>query len=180
MESFKLTVLTLLATLVSVSVATPCLGPTVTPRIYTSSDAALATSSVIIIEFTLACKNDVIGINLYAAVNGKTIPAVKTKEGAYQVSLVEEHANLPKGVYEVSIYDEDGFASLRKAQRSTEGGEGGAAKEAAAVEALATVSVSHGGVWKGAPVQSEIVALLLAAFVFYLAHSAKSNLQDSA
>ena len=80
----------------------------------------------------------------------------------------------------MSIYDEDGFASLRKAQRSTEGGEGGAAKEAAAVEALATVSVSHGGVWKGAPVQSEIVALLLAAFVFYLAHSAKSNLQDSA
>lgn len=60
-----------------------------TPRTYTSSDAALATSSVVIVEFTLACKNDVIGINLYAALNGKTIPAVKTKDGGYQVSLVE-------------------------------------------------------------------------------------------
>lgn len=178
MVSNTLTILSVLATLVSFSVATPCLGPTVTPRIYTSSDAALATSSVVIVEFTLACKNDVIGINLYAAVNGKTNPAVRTKDGTYQVSVVEEHANLPKGVYSVSIYDEDGFASLRKAQRSTEGGEGDAA--AAAVEPLATISVNHGGVWKGAPVQSEIVALLLAAFVFYLAHSAKSNLQDAA
>ena len=61
----------------------------VTPRIYTSSEVALATSTVVIVEFTLACKNDVMGINLYAALNGKTIPAVKTKDGAYQVSLVE-------------------------------------------------------------------------------------------
>ena len=60
-----------------------------TPRIYTSSEVALATSTVVIVEFTLACKNDVMGINLYAALNGKTIPAVKTKDGAYQVSLVE-------------------------------------------------------------------------------------------
>lgn len=177
MESTRLPVLTLLAALVSVSVATPCLGPTVTPRTYTSSDAALATSSVVIVEFSLACKNDVIGINLYAALNGKTIPAVKTKDGGYQVSLVEEHANLPKGVYEVSIYDEDGYASLRKAQRS--GGEEGGAKDAAAVEPLATLSVSHGGIWKGAPVHSELVAFCFAAFVFYLAHTAKSNLQDS-
>lgn len=172
----------LISALIAVSASTPCLGPTVTPKIYTSSDAALATSTAIIVEFTLACKNDVIGINLYATVNGKTIPAVKTKDGAYQVSLVEEHANLPKGVYEVSIYDEDGFASLRKAQRSSGGADGtsGSADAGAAVEPLARVSVNHGGVWKGAPIQSELVALFVAAFVFYLAHSAKSNLQDSA
>jgi len=168
----------LLAAIISTTASTPCLGPTVTPKIYTSSDAALATSTVVIVEFTLACKNDVMGINLYAAVNGKTIPAVKTKDGAYQVSLVEEHANLPKGIYDVSIYDEDGFASLRKAQRSGDGA--AAAADAASVEPLARVSVNHGGVWKGAPVQSEIVALFVAAFVFYLAHAAKSNLQDSA
>merc|ERR1711862_1064776 len=167
----------LLAAIITVAASTPCLGPTVTPKIYTSSDVALATSTAFIIEFTLACKNDVIGINLYAAVNGKTIPAVKTKDGAYQVSLVEEHASLPKGVYEVSIYDEDGFASLRKAQRS---GDGAASGDAASVEPLTRVTVNHGGVWKGAPVQSELVALFVAAFVFYLAHSAKSNLQDSA
>ena len=89
----------------------------------------------------------------------------------------QEHANLPKGVYDVSIYDEDGFASLRKAQRSSDGA---ASSEAAAVEPLARVSVNHGGVWKGAPVQSELVAFFVAAFVFYLAHSAKSNLQDTA
>merc|ERR1712002_207188 len=167
----------LLAALISAAASTPCLGPTVTPKIYTSSDAALATSTVVIVEFTLACKNDVMGINLYAALNGKTIPAVKTKDGAYQVSLVEEHANLPKGVYEVGIYDEDGFASLRKAQRSSDGA---ASSEAAAVEPLARVSVNHGGVWEGAPVQSELVAFFVAAFVLYLAHSAKSNLQDTA
>merc|ERR1712002_558023 len=167
----------LLAALISAAASTPCLGPTVTPKIYASSDAALATSTVVIVEFTLACKNDVIGINLYASVNGKTIPAVKTKDGAYQVSLVEEHANLPKGIYDVSIYDEDGFASLRKAQRS---GDGAASSEAAAVEPLARVSVNHGGVWEGAPVQSELVAFFVAAFVLYLAHSAKSNLQDTA
>jgi len=177
MESINWALFVFLAAFISVSMATPCLGPTVSPTIYTSSDAALATSTVVIVEFTLACKNDVIGINLYAAVNGKTIPAVKTKEGAYQVSLVEEHANLPKGVYDVSIYDEDGFASLRKAQRSSDGA---ASSEAAAVEPLARVSVNHGGVWKGAPVQSELVAFFVAAFVFYLAHSAKSNLQDTA
>merc|ERR1719283_260694 len=134
MTSSKSAVLVFLAAFVAVAVATPCLGPTVTPRIYTSSDAALATSTVVIVEFTLACKNDVLGINLYAAVNGKTIPAVKTKDGAYQVSLVEEHANLPKGVYDVSIYDEDGFASLRKAQRSGDGS--AAAADAASVEPL--------------------------------------------
>jgi len=181
MASSNSAVLVFLAAFVAVAVATPCLGPTVTPRIYTSSEVALATSTVVIVEFTLACKNDVMGINLYAALNGKTIPAVKTKDGAYQVSLVEEHAALPKGVYEVGIYDEDGYANLRKAQRSSEGGNGaGAAPEPASVEPLARLTLNHGGVWKGAPVQSEVVALFLAAFVFYLAHSAKSNLQDVA
>lgn len=164
-------------TLTSPVFSTPCLGPTVTPKIYTTSEAPLATSTVFIVEFSLACKNDVTeAINLYATINGKTLPAVKAAGGIYQVSLVEEHANAPKGVYDVGIYDEDGYASLRKAQRT----EGTAASDATPVQPLAVVQVIHGGVWKGAPVQSEIVAFFVAAFVWYLAHSAKTNLQDAA
>jgi translocon-associated protein subunit delta len=166
----------LLVTLLPSAFSNPCLGPTVSPKIYTSSEGPLATSTVFIVEFSLSCKNEVTeNINLYATINGKTLPAVRSKGGLYQVSLVEEHANAPKGVYDVGIYDEDGYASLRKAQR-TENVEEAAP---AAVQPLVGFQINHGGVWKGAPVQSEIIAFITAVLLWYMAYSAKNKLQES-
>ena len=97
------------------------------------------------------------------------------KSGAgYQISFSGPHEDLPKGAYGVRLYDEDGFAALKNAQRQ-EGAEEAAAE--AAVQPVAQLAFEQGGVWKGELIRGETVALTLAFVCFYLAHSAKSGLQ---
>jgi len=151
-----------------------CLGPTVTHSIYTSTEAPLARSTVIIVSFDLECKNELEDKpNLYATINGKTLPTARTEDGKYQVSIVEEHAAAPKGTYTVGIYDEDGYASLKKAQRSEEG------SGVEAVAPIASFDFKHAGVATQGVIQSEVVALGFAILLFYLVHSAKANIEES-
>ena len=40
--------------------------------------------------------------------------AISEETGKYQVSWTEEHEKAGSGTYSVTIYDEDGFAAVRK------------------------------------------------------------------
>ena len=169
-----------LAAWLSCCLAEPCLSPVVTHTSYTSSEAATATETVFIVSFDVTCKNEgAAKPNLYAVLasaEGQARSAVKSaaKSGAgYQISFSGTHEDLPKGAYGVRLYDEDGFAALKKAQRQ----EGAEEAAEAAVEPLAQLALEHGGVWKGELIRGETVALTLAFVCFYLAHSAKSGLQ---
>ncbi|BFZ08285.1 hypothetical protein BsWGS_11324 [Bradybaena similaris] len=146
-----------------------CLAPVVKSQTYSTPEAVVSTDTVLIAEFTLTCKNNLKNINLYADIGGRTIPATKTYEpNKYQISISDEHKKLPPGTYEIRIFDEEGFAALRKAQRSGESTD--------SLKPLFTISLSHQGIWSGPLLQSEFVAAMTAIIVWWLAYTARGKL----
>lgn len=72
------------------------------------------------------------------------------------------------GDHSVNLYDEEGYAAYRKAQRSGE--------STSAVKALTKLSVYHPGTYKGAWIKSELLATILITGAAYLAFSTKNKL----
>ncbi|XP_014788828.1 translocon-associated protein subunit delta [Octopus bimaculoides] len=146
-----------------------CLGPTVTPQVYTTPEATTSSETIFIVQFSLTCKNDLTNINLYADINGKPVPATKTTiANQYQVTFSDSHSQLPAGTYVAKFYDEEGYSALRKAQRNNE--------DIESIKPIFTIDIDHRGVWKGAYIQSEFVAAVVAILVWYFAYNAKSQL----
>ncbi|XP_074063614.1 translocon-associated protein subunit delta isoform X2 [Macrotis lagotis] len=148
----------------------PCTDPVITPSYYTTSDAVISTETVFIVEISLMCKNGAQNVALYADVNGKQFPVTRGQDvGRYQVSWSLEHKNARSGTYEVKFFDEESYSLLRKAQRSNE--------DVSAIRPLFTVSVDHRGAWNGPWVSTEVLAAMIGMAVYYMAFSAKSNIQ---
>ncbi|XP_074646073.1 translocon-associated protein subunit delta-like [Tubulanus polymorphus] len=151
--------------------ADTCLGPSVESTVFSTSEVSASSKTVVVIEFTLSCKNGLKNVNLYADINGRTLPATRAQEAdKYQVSFSDEHEKLSAGRYDVRLFDEEGYAALRKAQRSGE--------DTSSVKPLFTIDANHQGVWKGPIVQSEFIAVCVAAVVWYFAFSAKSKIMS--
>ncbi|KAK3103160.1 hypothetical protein FSP39_016900 [Pinctada imbricata] len=113
-----------------------CLQPSVKADYYTTTEAVASIDTVFVVQFLLTCKNNLRDINLYADIQGKTIPVTKTnKDDSYQISFSDEHKKLPSGTYSIRLFDEEGYAALRKAQRSGENID--------SVKPLSTISISH-------------------------------------
>lgn len=70
------------------------------------------------------------------------------------------------GDHEVRLFDDEGYAQVRKAQRSGE--------DTKNIKPLATVSVQHSGTYTGSFINSEIFATVLIGFVAYIAFSEMS------
>ncbi|XP_064604194.1 translocon-associated protein subunit delta-like [Liolophura sinensis] len=149
-----------------------CSSPDVQYEVYTTPETVLSSETIFIIQFKLNCKNGAKNLNLYAEINGKTIVATKSVESnTYQISISDEHKNLPAGSYPVRLFDEDGYAVLRKAQRSGE--------DTSNIKVLKTITLQHKGLWTGPYVQSEFVAAGVAVLVWYLAYAARGKLQTN-
>ncbi|KAH9503592.1 SWI/SNF and RSC complex subunit Ssr4 [Bulinus truncatus] len=149
--------------------ADTCLAPQVKSQTYSTPEAIVSTDTVLIVEFTVTCKNLLKNINLYADVGGRLIPATKTSEtNKYQISITDEHKKLPAGNYDIRVFDEEGFALLRKAQRSGESTD--------SIKPLFTLKLNHPGIWTGVIVQTEFVAAMAAIIVWWFAYTAKGKL----
>lgn len=85
-----------------------------------------------------------------------------------QVSWTEEIKKASRGNHLVRVFDEEGLAAVRKAQRS--------GVDTSSVTPLAEVVVSHPGAFNGPWVNSEILAAGLSIVVAYVALSTKSKL----
>lgn len=85
-----------------------------------------------------------------------------------QVSWTEDIKKVHSGNYEVKLYDEESYAAIRKAHRNNE--------DPSSVKPLAVVTVTNPGVYQGPWINSELLAVALAALVSYAAFSAKSKL----
>lgn len=154
-----------------------CTTPSVKATSYTPTDAQVLTHIPYVAEFALVCGNDAQDVNLYADVgDGALVPAIRVQEGSnrYQVSWTRELRHAKTGDHEVRLYDEEGHAAFRRA--AERGGEGGGGDPAAAAKPLVTILVEYPGAYKGAYVNSELLAAALAAMVFYLAYSSKAAL----
>ena len=54
-------------------------------------------------------------ISLYAEVGGKPLSIVRNKDtNEYQVSWLEETKKAPRGNFEIKIFDDEGYAAVRK------------------------------------------------------------------
>ncbi|XP_034939663.1 translocon-associated protein subunit delta [Chelonus insularis] len=150
-------------------VAETCQKPEVTASAYVTEDATILTNVAFTTQFTLKCSNGVKDISLYAECEGKILPAVRlSADNKYQVSWTEDIKKARSGDYNVKLYDEEGYAAIRKAYRNGEDPE--------SIKPLAVVMVNNPGIYQGPWINSELLAVFLAALVSYAAFSAKSKL----
>jgi len=155
--------------IVGVVAAQGCQNPEVSVSTYTTTDATVVASIAFVAEFTVKCQNNVKNLNLYADVNDKLVIVTKSKEGdKYQVSWTEDPKKVSSGDHLVKIYDEQGYAALRKAQRSGE--------DTSSVPVLTTVAVNHSGTYNGPWFQSEFLASLTFIGLWYFAYHTKAKL----
>ncbi|XP_054859424.1 translocon-associated protein subunit delta [Eublepharis macularius] len=160
----------LLLALLSGARAETCTEPAISPSYYTTSDAVISSETVFVVEISLTCKNGAQNVALYADVNGKQFPVTRGQDvGRYQVSWSMEHKLARSGTYEVKFFDEESYSILRKAQRNNE--------DISGIKPLFTVNVDHRGAWNGPWVSTEVLAACIGLLVYYMAFSAKSNIQ---
>ncbi|XP_006010216.1 translocon-associated protein subunit delta [Latimeria chalumnae] len=150
--------------------AETCTEPSIVSSYYTTSDAVISSETVFIVEISLTCQNGAQNVALYADVNGKQFPVTRGQDvGRYQVSWSMEHKMARSGTYEVKFFDEESYSTLRKAQRNNE--------DILSIKPLFTVKVDHRGAWNGPWVSTEVLAAVVGLLVYYMAFSAKGNIQ---
>lgn len=149
-----------------------CEAPEVTSSVYSTSDGQLMKESVVIVEFSVQCKNQqAADMHLHAEILGSMMPVTKIPgEEKYQVSVADLHKAIPAGAYSVQVYDDEGATAYKKAQRAGE--------PTAAVASIFSVPLDHKGAAGGLNINTEMVAAAVAAFVFYCAYTAKAKMQD--
>ncbi|KFM67359.1 Translocon-associated protein subunit delta, partial [Stegodyphus mimosarum] len=146
-----------------------CKSPVVNPSIYTTTDGMVVSEVALITEFSVTCDGSAKDFTLYADVKGNAVPAVKSAGSSkYQVSWTEDSTKISSGDHGIKIYDEEGFAALRKAQRQGE--------DASGLPSAFSVSVYHQGTYYGPWVQSEFLAAAFSIILWYIAFSARSKL----
>ncbi|XP_054721588.1 translocon-associated protein subunit delta-like [Uloborus diversus] len=155
--------------LVTLAFGEICRNPTVKETSYTTVDGMVVSDVALITEFSVKCDTNVKDLTLYADINGKTFPAVKSQDSTkYQVSWSEDPAKISSGQHNIKIYDEEGFASLRKAQRNGE--------DISGIPSAFSISVYHAGSYYGPYVQSEFWAAAFSIVLWYIAFSERSKL----
>ncbi|MPC22584.1 Translocon-associated protein subunit delta [Portunus trituberculatus] len=132
------------AALVAVAAGETCTGAQVDAVGFTSQDATIVTKIAYIADFTLSCSN-----------------------GA-KVSWVEDVATAVSGERPIKLYDDQGYAALRKAQRGNE--------DTSTVQPIAVINLYHPGAYRGPWIQSETMAILAAIFIYYYALTQKTRL----
>ncbi|XP_031631150.1 translocon-associated protein subunit delta [Contarinia nasturtii] len=156
--------------IVSLSLGLSCTSPTVESDVsFTTQDATIVSQIAFITEFTLKCSNKASETSpLFAEIDGKLQPVSRIGTDRFQVSWTEETKRAHRGEYIVRLFDEEGFAAVRKAQRS--------GADVDSIAPLAEVPVKHAGAFNGPFVNSEILAAGLSILVAYFAFSTKNKL----
>lgn len=116
--------------------------------------------------FTLNCKNQINSIPLFGEVNGQVFPVFRVKDEQYQFSWTED--KVKSGNRQVQLFDEEQYASYRKAQR---------AGETPKVEPLATIQVKFSRSYgSNLLISSEFAVLTATLFVAYIAFQSRLKL----
>uniref|UniRef100_A0A1A9WQL3 Translocon-associated protein subunit delta n=1 Tax=Glossina brevipalpis TaxID=37001 RepID=A0A1A9WQL3_9MUSC len=150
--------------------ASSCNNPKLTVTSFSTEDATILTQLAHIGEFSLKCSNE-IKPNLFAEFPcGKVVPVACVAENQYQVSWIEDVKRSSSGNVVVRLFDEEGYSSLRKAQR-----DGGKVSN---VKSLIDVTIVTKSAYKGPWVKAELVAAFLIAGVAYFAITTKNKVQS--
>ncbi|KAG0726578.1 Translocon-associated protein subunit delta [Chionoecetes opilio] len=159
----------ILAFLVAVVAGETCTGAQVDSVGFTSQDATIVTKIAYISDFTLSCSNGAKDVSLYAETVDGIVSVPRSVDGVkYQVSWVEDVATAVSGERPIKLYDDQGYAALRKAQRGNE--------DTSSVQPIAVINLYHPGAYRGPWIQSETMAILAAIFIYYYALTQKTRL----
>lgn len=85
-----------------------------------------------------------------------------------QVSWTEDSKLAKKGQHNIRIFDEEGYAALRKALRGNE--------PTSSVSEFFNVAVKHPGAYNGPWLRSEFVAVVISLLVSYFAVTTKAKI----
>lgn len=156
---------------------------------FSTQDATILTQLAHVAEFTLQCSNSA-QPSLFAEFPcGKVVPVAKVGDSKYQVSFtlymlsnnplfilysqvswVEDIKQGSSGNVQVRLFDEDGYANVRKAQRDGD--------KVSSVKSLLDISVPTKGAYKGPWIKAELLAAFLVGGVAYFAFTTKSKVQS--
>jgi len=111
-------------------------------------------------------------MELYAELDNDIIPVAKlSDQDVYQVSWANVHKEAKTGDFPIRIFNEEGYTTYRKAQRSEE--------DLSKVASIFTVSLNHpGSVREGLFVQTEFIAVVVALLVWWMANSMRSQIME--
>lgn len=133
-----------------------------------SDELVIANQIGYITVFSLNCKNQINTIPLFAEVNGQISPVFRLKDEEYQFSFTETKEKAQSR--QVKLYDEEQFASYRKAQR---------AGETPSVKPLGTIDINFSrGFGSNLFISSEFVVLSMSLFVAYIAFQNRMKLTN--
>jgi len=159
---------------------------------FSTQDATILTQLAHVAEFTLQCSNSA-QPSLFAEFPcGKVVPVAKVGDSKYQVSVclsinfqlyislyilcfpqvswVEDIKQGSSGNVQVRLFDEDGYANVRKAQRDGD--------KVSSVKSLLDITVPTKGAYKGPWIKAELLAAFLVGGVAYFAFTTKSKVQS--
>lgn len=157
---------------IGIVLAGSCEKPTVKSSVYTAADAHFSNHGIVAATFSVQCANKPSSaLEVYAVFRGRAVQAAQDLDSSqYQVTFSEsEKTYLPAGSYAIDLYDEDGFAQYRKAQR----GEAGKTGSGAIPEPMARIEFDYPRVRHSLWVHSETVAVLALLGASFYAYSAR-------
>lgn len=134
----------------------------VSTKSYTTEDATVLSQIAYISEFEVKCNpaSSSPG-NLYALFKEIIVPVANVAPNKYQISWTEDLKTAQVGEIIVKIFDENGYAALRKALRNGD--------NIHEVEYFTTLSISHPGAYKGPCISCEFLAALFSLSIAYYA-----------
>ncbi|EDW32524.1 GL10399 [Drosophila persimilis] len=136
---------------------------------FSTQDATILTQLAHVAELTLQCSNSA-QPSLFAEFPcGKVVPVAKVGDSKYQVSWVEDIKQGSSGNVQVRLFDEDGYANVRKAQRDGD--------KVSSVKSLLDITVPTKSAYKGPWIKAELLAAFLVGGVAYFAFTTKSKVQ---
>lgn len=137
-----------------------CQSPQLISTSYTTQDATVLKHVAYISSFYVKCKRGESG-NLYA-LSGDTIsPVASVGPGKYQLSWTEDIKTAKTGDLTLNIYNENGYAGIRKALRAGE--------DISTVPIFSQIKINHPGIYVGPWFSCECLAVSLAVVMAYIA-----------
>ncbi|CAJ0928631.1 unnamed protein product, partial [Mesorhabditis belari] len=163
----KMKQILLIAATIALATASTCQSPQHSATTFSTTDGFFHFQTTFIAEFSLQCANKLKDPAFYAVVNGNTYQVAHSDDtNKYQVSFSLEHEKAGSQTFNIGIYDEDGFAAYKNAERNG---------DVSSAKPLFTIPLSHPGLSRKSPISCEAVALAAAILALYFAFNLKSQ-----
>lgn len=137
-----------------------CSDPQVASNSYTTKDAFILREIAYVSNFHIKCKSGKLS-NLYALIGNTIAPVAQVSSDLYEISWTEDIKGARTGNIPVNLYDENGYAALKKAFRNNE--------DISGIPVFAQVSVNHPGIYSGPWLSCEFLAVGFSIAVAYAA-----------